>query len=136
MAFVQQNFIDAVVDALKGVGMPVYSTIAPPNEAPPYILVTIVGDIPAVYFPNSDDFSILLQVDLYDLRHGSEEADGGIRALREVGEKVKACLHRQFLTVENAGYVNGRCTRRGDVRVETGSMNRIIYEFIFMGSET
>lgn len=136
MSFSQQNFLDAVYAKLVTLGLPVYNAVATPNAATPYIVYSIIGDVPAIYFgTNNDDFRILLQVDLYDRREGSKGLSGGLRELRAKGELVKSALHKQYLTVANGGNVNGWCTRRSDVRVENDNFNRIMFEFLFLGSE-
>lgn len=139
MAYTQQDFLDAIYTTLTTAipGVQVFNTAISPNAPVPYIVYSIVGDVPAIYFGTAtDDFRVLLQVVVYDKREGTGKLTGGMRELRDVGEQVKAALHKKVLTVANAGNVSGWCTRRGDVRNENDNFNSVRQEFVFVGSET
>jgi hypothetical protein len=139
MAFAQQDFLDAVYAALAAEcpEIEIYSTAISPNAPTPYIVFSIVGDLPAIYFGSAtDDFRILVQVTLYDKRDGSAAQTGGFRELRVLGERVKSALHKKILTVANTGNVSGWCTRRSTCRNEADNFNSLSHEFLFIGSES
>ena len=132
MAFSPQALLDSVITVVQ-TALPtlnVWSEVPHKDVKMPFVLVSIISDIPAVYFGTAtDDFKLFVQVDVYARR------EYGMRELRLLAESVKAVLHKKVIIVSNAGNVNGFCTRRGPARPETDNVNRIIMEFMIMGSE-
>lgn len=133
MAFSPQDLITALVSTTQAAvpSITVWSDVPHKDVKMPFALVSLVSDVPAVYFgTNNDDFKIYAQIDVYALR------EYGMTALRQLAESIKAVLHKQNITVTNAANVSVFCTRRGPARPETDNVNRVIMEFMLMGSET
>lgn len=131
MAFEQQDILDALFSiiqaAIPGVG--VYHGVAPKDANDPYAVITLVSDLPAIYFSMSDDFRVYFQVDVYAVR------EFGTKELRAIGEKIKAVLHKKPITMANAAGASAFCTSRGVVRPENDSYNRVTQQYVILGSE-
>lgn len=132
MAFSPQDLLNALVTLIQ-TAIPeviVWSEVPHKDVKFPFILVSLVSDVPAVYFGTAtDDFRIFVQVDVYAKR------EYGMTALRVLAERAKAVLHKKNITISNTGTSCGFCTRRGPARPETDNINRVIMEFMILGSE-
>ena len=132
MAFTQQNLLDGIYSKISSaVSVPVYNAAAPENVQLPYIVYTLISDLPQTFFTgNTDDIDVRMQVDIYSVR------DRGAKAIRIIAEEVKTALHKQTYTITNADGVNGWIVRRGTVREEYHNVFRIIQDYRILGSET
>lgn len=132
-SYSQQDLLDALHTAITTAATEipsVYSTVIPKDAPFPYAVVTMVSDSVTPYMGDvDDDIRCLVQVDLY------AHVEFGARALRAAAEKVHRALHKQQLTVSNAGNVSVFCSKRFVVRPETNSVLRAMAEFMVIGSE-
>lgn len=133
MAFEQQDLLDALHSALSMAlsGVNIFNAVGPKDCKDPYAVVTVISDVPTVYFgTDNDDFRIYVQLDIYATR------EYGTKELRALGELAKSALHKQILSVTNAGNVSAFCTKRGLVRPENDNYNRCLAEYMILGAET
>ena len=86
----------------------IYDTMAPQDPTMPFIVFTVVGDVPKVYFSLEDLGPLNLQLDVY------AKIEAGVAATRAIADTCYAALHRQTPTASGYTGVSILCTDRGE----------------------
>ena len=110
----QQAILDTVYNILvasnatASVSTRIYDTMAPQDPTTPFIVFTVIGDVPKCYFSLENLGPLDLQVDIYG------KIESGIKACRDIGDIVYAALHRNQPSSSGYTGVSILCTNRGE----------------------
>ncbi len=111
MALNQQTIVnairDAIIAAVDNEDIPVYDSASIQGPALPFIVFSIINDLPVHYF-DDDDVEIDVQIDFYG------QMESGIAAIRELNDDLIVALNRAILTIDGADNANIICVKRAN----------------------
>ncbi len=111
MAINQQDVViavkDAIIAAIDNTDISVYDSASIQGPTLPFIVFTIINDLPIHYF-DDDDVEVDIQIDFY----GKMEA--GITAIRTLNDDLVTTLNRASITIDGADNGNIICVKRAN----------------------